>query len=172
MANYWIFQATPDIFDLRNALKNDALNTFAVRSHKDKIQKGKQGFIGATVTEMVGRTDNNGMFHDLNRVSNMTIDQQRNAIKTMVAETLLEQYGHPLSDLEKDSITKAIIKTDLVSLMTKYSLDEINDFMNVSDTKLETEIKDVLAQRGLSLGMRLENWPPASLKDDSKVLAR
>ncbi|MGR0280301.1 DNA-directed RNA polymerase subunit alpha [Marinomonas dokdonensis] len=35
-----------------------------------------------------------------------------------------------------------------------------------------TEIKDVLAQRGLSLGMRLENWPPASLKDDSKVLAR
>lgn len=26
-----------------------------------------------------------------------------------------------------------------------------------------TEIKDVLAQRGLSLGMRLENWPPASL---------
>ncbi|MCC5827770.1 MULTISPECIES: DNA-directed RNA polymerase subunit alpha [Alkalimonas] len=26
-----------------------------------------------------------------------------------------------------------------------------------------TEIKDVLASRGLSLGMRLENWPPASL---------
>lgn len=26
-----------------------------------------------------------------------------------------------------------------------------------------TEIKDVLAQRGLSLGMRLENWPPADL---------
>ena len=28
------------------------------------------------------------------------------------------------------------------------------------------EIKDVLAARGLSLGMRLESWPPASLKDD------
>ena len=28
-----------------------------------------------------------------------------------------------------------------------------------------TEIKDVLASRGLSLGMRLENWPPVSLKD-------
>jgi len=28
-----------------------------------------------------------------------------------------------------------------------------------------TEIKDVLASRGLSLGMRLENWPPASLQD-------
>lgn len=29
-----------------------------------------------------------------------------------------------------------------------------------------TEIKDVLASRGLSLGMRLENWPPASLKNN------
>jgi DNA-directed RNA polymerase subunit alpha len=29
-----------------------------------------------------------------------------------------------------------------------------------------TEIKDVLAQRGLSLGMRLENWPPPSLRKD------
>jgi DNA-directed RNA polymerase subunit alpha len=30
-----------------------------------------------------------------------------------------------------------------------------------------TEIKDVLATRGLSLGMKLENWPPASLKRDA-----
>ena len=29
-----------------------------------------------------------------------------------------------------------------------------------------TEIKDVLASRGLSLGMRLENWPPAGLYED------
>lgn len=32
-----------------------------------------------------------------------------------------------------------------------------------------TEIKDVLASRGLSLGMRLENWPPPSLRSDDKV---
>jgi DNA-directed RNA polymerase subunit alpha len=32
-----------------------------------------------------------------------------------------------------------------------------------------TEIKDVLASKGLSLGMRLENWPPASLKGDEKA---
>lgn len=29
-----------------------------------------------------------------------------------------------------------------------------------------TEIKDILASRGLSLGMRLESWPPASLKGE------
>jgi len=32
-----------------------------------------------------------------------------------------------------------------------------------------TEIKDVLASRGLSLGMRLENWPPASLKTEHEL---
>ncbi len=31
-----------------------------------------------------------------------------------------------------------------------------------------TEIKEVLAQRGLSLGMRLENWPPPSLQQDKE----
>lgn len=32
-----------------------------------------------------------------------------------------------------------------------------------------TEIKDVLASKGLSLGMRLESWPPASLKNDDRL---
>ncbi len=32
-----------------------------------------------------------------------------------------------------------------------------------------TEIKDVLASRGLALGMRLENWPPPSLKEQDRV---
>ncbi|HWK53044.1 MAG TPA: DNA-directed RNA polymerase subunit alpha [Hyphomicrobiales bacterium] len=31
-----------------------------------------------------------------------------------------------------------------------------------------TEIKDVLASKGLSLGLRLENWPPASLKGSAE----
>ena len=34
-----------------------------------------------------------------------------------------------------------------------------------------TEIKDVLASRGLSLGMRLENWPPPGLDEREKVPA-
>jgi DNA-directed RNA polymerase subunit alpha len=32
-----------------------------------------------------------------------------------------------------------------------------------------TEIKDVLATRGLSLGLRLENWPPTGLKSDDRA---
>jgi len=34
-----------------------------------------------------------------------------------------------------------------------------------------TEIKDVLASRGLSLGMRLENWPPPGLEEKDKATA-
>ena len=34
-----------------------------------------------------------------------------------------------------------------------------------------TEIKDVLATKGLSLGMRLENWPPASLGSKENEVA-
>ncbi len=33
-----------------------------------------------------------------------------------------------------------------------------------------TEIKDVLASKGLSLGLRLENWPPSSLKGDDRAV--
>jgi DNA-directed RNA polymerase subunit alpha len=32
-----------------------------------------------------------------------------------------------------------------------------------------TEIKDILAIKGLSLGMRLENWPPENLADQSQT---
>ena len=42
---------------------------------------------------------------------------------------------------------------------------ELLKFRNFGKKSL-TEIKDVLASRGLSLGMRLENWPPASIADE------
>jgi len=32
-----------------------------------------------------------------------------------------------------------------------------------------TEIKDVLASKGLSLGLRLETWPPSSLKSSERA---
>ena len=32
-----------------------------------------------------------------------------------------------------------------------------------------TEIKDVLASKGLSLGMRLESWPPGNLREDDRL---
>lgn len=65
MVNYWLFQANPQIFRLRDALRADALQTFAVTAHKPEIQEGDKvilwqsgkeaGCYGlATVTSEVG----------------------------------------------------------------------------------------------------------------------
>ena len=35
-----------------------------------------------------------------------------------------------------------------------------------------TEIKDVLASKGLELGMRLETWPPSDLRVDDRFSYR
>jgi hypothetical protein len=40
MPNYWIFQVNPKTFDAVNALKNEALTSFSVVSHKNRIEKG------------------------------------------------------------------------------------------------------------------------------------
>jgi 5-methylcytosine-specific restriction endonuclease McrBC GTP-binding regulatory subunit McrB len=40
MPNYWIFQVNPKTFDVLNALKNEALTSFSVVSHKNRIEKG------------------------------------------------------------------------------------------------------------------------------------
>jgi len=34
-----------------------------------------------------------------------------------------------------------------------------------------TEIKDILALKGLSLGMRLENWPPEGLAEHNQSIS-
>ena len=50
--------------------------------------------------------------------------------------------------------------------MTKFvTKNDLMKFRNFGKKSL-TEIKDVLASRGLSVGMRLENWPPASIAED------
>ncbi len=51
MPNHWIFQAHHDVFHLRAALKNDALLTFSVRSHKSNIKKGDKAIIWLTGSE-------------------------------------------------------------------------------------------------------------------------
>lgn len=40
MANYWLFQASPKVFQLRRALQSEALETFVVTSHKHEIEAG------------------------------------------------------------------------------------------------------------------------------------
>ncbi|MCB0585568.1 MAG: EVE domain-containing protein [Phaeodactylibacter sp.] len=45
---YWLFQAHPSVFRLRDALRVGALSTFELRAHKGKVKKGDKAIIWQT----------------------------------------------------------------------------------------------------------------------------
>ncbi len=74
----------------------------------------------------------------------------------------------PVDDLELTVRSANCLKTENIHYigdLIQRTEVELLKTPNLGKKSL-TEIKDVLASRGLSLGMRLENWPPASLMDD------
>lgn len=121
--------------------------------------------------------------------TNGTIDPEE-AIRR--AATILQQQLAVFVDLEGEKETEPEKKEDQIDPILLRPVDDleltvrsanclkaeniyyIGDLIQRTEVELLktpnlgkkslTEIKDVLASRGLSLGMRLENWPPASLK--------
>ena len=140
------------------------------------------------------RTDLDKLVIDLE--TNGTIDPEE-AIRR--AATILQQQLAVFVDLEGQTQAAAAEAADEVDPILLRPVDDleltvrsanclkaeniyyIGDLVQRTEVKLLktpnlgkkslTEIKDVLASRGLSLGMRLENWPPASLKDDERLLS-
>ena len=135
------------------------------------------------------RTDLDKLVLDLE--TNGTIDPEE-AIRR--AATILQQQLAVFVDLESEQETEPEEKEDQIDPILLRPVDDleltvrsanclkaeniyyIGDLIQRTEVELLktpnlgkkslTEIKDVLASRGLSLGMRLENWPPASLKND------
>jgi len=121
--------------------------------------------------------------------TNGTIDPEE-AIRR--AATILQQQLAVFVDLEGEKETEPEKKEDQIDPILLRPVDDleltvrsanclkaeniyyIGDLIQRTEVELLktpnlgkkslTEIKDILASRGLSLGMRLENWPPASLK--------
>jgi DNA-directed RNA polymerase subunit alpha len=140
------------------------------------------------------RTDLDKLVLDLE--TNGTIDPEE-AIRR--AATILQQQLAVFVDLESESESESIEEEDEVDPILLRPVDDleltvrsanclkaeniyyIGDLVQRTEVELLktpnlgkkslTEIKDVLASRGLSLGMRLDNWPPASLKNDDRVLS-
>ncbi|MEM7196032.1 MAG: DNA-directed RNA polymerase subunit alpha [Pseudomonadota bacterium] len=75
----------------------------------------------------------------------------------------------PVDDLELTVRSANCLKAEniyYIGDLVQHTETELLKTPNLGKKSL-TEIKDVLAQRDLTLGMKLENWPPASLvKDD------
>ena len=140
------------------------------------------------------RTDLDKLVLDLE--TNGTIDPEE-AIRR--AATILQQQLAVFVDLESESESESIEEEDEVDPILLRPVDDleltvrsanclkaeniyyIGDLVQRTEVELLktpnlgkkslTEIKDVLASRGLSLGMRLDNWPPTSLKNDDRVLS-
>ena len=73
----------------------------------------------------------------------------------------------PVDDLELTVRSANCLKAEnifLIGDLIQRTEVELLKTPNLGKKSL-TEIKDVLATRGLSLGMRLENWPPEGQKD-------
>lgn len=74
----------------------------------------------------------------------------------------------PVDDLELTVRSANCLKTENIHYigdLVQRTEVELLKTPNLGKKSL-TEIKDVLASRGLSLGMRLENWPPSSILGD------
>jgi DNA-directed RNA polymerase subunit alpha len=133
------------------------------------------------------RTDLDKLVLDLE--TNGTLDPE-DAIRR--AATILQQQLAVFVDLEAESQAEPEEKVEQVDPILLRPVDDleltvrsanclkaeniyyIGDLIQRTEVELLktpnlgkkslTEIKDVLASRGLQLGMRLENWPPASMK--------
>lgn len=141
------------------------------------------------------RTDLDKLVIDLE--TNGTIDPEE-AIRR--AATILQQQLAVFVDLEKEAEPQRVEERDEIDPILLRPVDDleltvrsanclkaenvyyIGDLVQRTEVELLktpnlgkkslTEIKDVLASKGLSLGMRLENWPPGSLRDDERVLKK
>ncbi len=74
----------------------------------------------------------------------------------------------PVDDLELTVRSANCLKTENIHYigdLIQRTEVELLKTPNLGKKSL-TEIKDVLASRGLSLGLRLENWPPASILEN------
>lgn len=74
----------------------------------------------------------------------------------------------PVDDLELTVRSANCLKAENIFYIGDLILRTENDLLKTPNLgkKSLTEIKDILATKGLSLGMRLENWPPENLKRD------
>ena len=138
------------------------------------------------------RTDLDKLILDLE--TNGTIDPEEciRRAATILQQQLavfvdLESQGDPIAEERRDEIDPILIRPvdDLeltvrsANCLKAENIYCIGDLIQRTEVELLktpnlgkkslTEIKDVLASRGLSLGMRLENWPPPSMRGDDKV---
>lgn len=140
------------------------------------------------------RTDLDKLIIDLETDGTLCPDEAIRAAATILQQQLavfvdLENSAEPEVEEEEDEVDPILLRPvdDLeltvrsANCLKAENIYYIGDLIQRTEVELLktpnlgkkslTEIKDVLASRGLSLGCRLDNWPPASIKNDNAVTA-
>ena len=97
------------------------------------------------------------VFVDLDNESEQVVEEKEDEVDPILIR--------PVDDLELTVRSANCLKAEniyYIGDLIQRTEVELLKTPNLGKKSL-TEIKDVLASRGLSLGMRLENWPPANL---------
>lgn len=108
--------------------------------------------------------DQLSVFVDFEKV-NEQLEEERVDIEEIFEPVLLR----PVDDLELTVRSANCLKAEnifYIGDLIQRTEVELLKTPNLGKKSL-TEIKDILALKGLSLGMRLENWPPESLADQT-----
>lgn len=109
------------------------------------------GFFNKVANEMKGRNQSNKWAHDLNRLSNRMVDQQRQEANSITQQAVRESF---LSEVDKagwDALTKVILKTDITSLSQHYSMEELIGLVeqrtrrSAEITRIERELRTLAA---------------------------
>jgi DNA-directed RNA polymerase subunit alpha len=106
--------------------------------------------------------DQLSVFVDFEKV-NVQIEEEKVEVEEFFDPVLLR----PVDDLELTVRSANCLKAEnifYIGDLIQRTEVELLKTPNLGKKSL-TEIKDILASKGLSLGMRLENWPPESLTD-------
>ena len=110
--------------------------------------------------------------HQLNTIADMKLQQK--VEETPVEEPHIDPiYLQPVDDLELTVRSANCLKAEhiyYIGDLVQRTEQSLLKTPNLGKKSLQ-EIKDVLAQRGLSLGTKLDNWPPASLANANKESA-
>ena len=124
---------------------------------------------GTIDPETAIRTAATILSHQLNAFVDMKL--QKKVEETPEEEPDIDPiYLQPVDDLELTVRSANCLKAEhiyYIGDLVQRTEQNLLKTPNLGKKSLQ-EIKDVLAQRGLSLGTKLENWPPASLVNARK----
>jgi DNA-directed RNA polymerase subunit alpha len=143
------------------------------RTNLDKlvIELETNGTVDPEATIKMAATilhDQLSVFVDFEKVNDQVVEEE-----VEVEEVFDPVLLRPVDDLELTVRSANCLKAEnifYIGDLIQRTEVELLKTPNLGKKSL-TEIKDILALKGLSLGMRLENWPPDNLADQSHAIS-